>query len=260
MDFSSVSFIVATCIAGVIYFNASIQPHTGSEALGDTESHPGSEKPAPRIDPVKKDTLAKLYIPQFFIAHGYLALFGVVYFLTIIPRFVPSRLSIEGEQIFSTLSDFTCPNANNLNPRNFTWNLGTAFNLLAVILGGCLRLEAFAQLGKGFTYELRRPNKLVTSGLYQYLQHPGYTGMLLCWFGMARILFFTDSLPACFLSEGSSWLVGFRRYLPSALHFLVSLWIILVRVNEEEKVLKESFGEKWENWRAVTSRFVPLLF
>lgn len=261
MDFSTISFILTTCIAGFIAFNASVQPRAASKPRHnkfedvDTESLPGSEKRLSSPTPPKRDTISKLYFPQYCNFLGYVALFGSVYFLTILPRFLPGR-----DPSFATLSDFTCPHRNNLSPAAFTWNLGTASNLMAVIIGGCLRLEAFAQLGQSFSYTLRRPNKLVTSGLYQYMQHPGTTGLVLCWFGMARILFRMDALPACFLSRGSMWLDTCMKHLPSALHFVASLWVMGIRTCEEERVLRDGFGEQWKRWHRVTKRFVPGLF
>lgn len=121
-------------------------------------------------------------------------------------------------------------------------------------------MEASAQLGEAFSYTLRRPSKLVTSGLYLRMQHPGTTGLVLCWFGMARFLFRMDALPACFLSEESIWLGSVMKCVPSALHFLASLWIMGVRTSEEERVLRDGFGEQWVRWHAVTKRFIPGLF
>lgn len=35
---------------------------------------------------------------------------------------------------------------------------------------------------------------------------------------------------------------------------------LLFRIQDEEKMLRESFGEEWEVWHARTARFIPSVF
>jgi protein-S-isoprenylcysteine O-methyltransferase Ste14 len=32
---------------------------------------------------------------------------------------------------------------------------------------------------------------------------------------------------------------------------------LILRVRDEEKMLKEKFGKEWENWHSRTARFIP---
>jgi protein-S-isoprenylcysteine O-methyltransferase Ste14 len=38
------------------------------------------------------------------------------------------------------------------------------------------------------------------------------------------------------------------------------LGIAYVRIREEERVLRETFGKEWVEWRGMTRAFVPGLF
>jgi protein-S-isoprenylcysteine O-methyltransferase Ste14 len=49
----------------------------------------------------------------------------------------------------------------------------------AFILEAASRLWSFAQLGENFTFAIRKPQCLVKTGIYQYAQHPSYTGFFL---------------------------------------------------------------------------------
>lgn len=66
-----------------------------------------------------------------------------------------------------------------LNEMLLTPHLTSVSCLSTICLAGYLRTRAFSSLGKDFTFELRRPKTLNTSGLYAYMQHPSYTGGLI---------------------------------------------------------------------------------
>lgn len=54
-------------------------------------------------------------------------------------------------------------------------------SLLLAIIGASLRLAAYKGLGHMFTFEMsiRRDHKLITHGVYGWVRHPAYTGVLL---------------------------------------------------------------------------------
>jgi protein-S-isoprenylcysteine O-methyltransferase Ste14 len=41
-----------------------------------------------------------------------------------------------------------------------------------------MRLKSYSGLGKEFTFTLAVPKKLVTSGVYSWVQHPSYVGLI----------------------------------------------------------------------------------
>jgi protein-S-isoprenylcysteine O-methyltransferase Ste14 len=63
-----------------------------------------------------------------------------------------------------------CPRPENLNPNLFTWSTNSIICITLILVAAPIRLLAFKQLGPNFTFKLARPNKLVTTGLYKYVQ------------------------------------------------------------------------------------------
>ncbi|KAK0105276.1 hypothetical protein ONS95_004339 [Cadophora gregata] len=148
-----------------------------------------------------------------------------------------------------------CPNPASMNLSLFTWTRHSAICLALIIVFAPMRLLAFAQLGKNFTFKLAKPQKLVTTGLYAYVQHPSYTANVIV--AVANVLLFErpDGLAGCWLSEGvakSAWWSVVGCGLAAAAVYAAS-----VRVADEEKMLKETFGKEWEVWHQKTKRFVP---
>ncbi|KAJ8104669.1 hypothetical protein ONZ43_g7742 [Nemania bipapillata] len=68
---------------------------------------------------------------------------------------------------------------NGLNQSLITWSPATAVPLALILCAGVpLRLRSYATLGKNFTFALAEPDRLTTSGIYRYVQHPSYTGLV----------------------------------------------------------------------------------
>jgi hypothetical protein len=66
-----------------------------------------------------------------------------------------------------------CPHPDNLSPMKFQWSLLEVVSIICQILGGAIRVLAYEQLGKNFTYQLATPSGLVTGGLYKYVRQYG---------------------------------------------------------------------------------------
>ncbi|KAI0392988.1 hypothetical protein F5Y17DRAFT_331178 [Xylariaceae sp. FL0594] len=147
-----------------------------------------------------------------------------------------------------------------LDPRFFTWSRETAIPIaLIVAVGTPLRLLSYGALGKNFTFTLAEPDRLNTSGLYRYIQHPSYTGVLALVFGASALWGRLGSAPACFFP---SWLVSWMRpYEKGVIAVSLALVVSVVwkRVMDEEAMLGNKFGAEWESWHAKTARFIPFL-
>ncbi|KAF8857040.1 hypothetical protein BDZ45DRAFT_449520 [Acephala macrosclerotiorum] len=152
-----------------------------------------------------------------------------------------------------------CPNTSNLSPYLFTWTPYTIFSITSILLGSYIRLSAFSALGTDFTFRLDEPKKLVTTGLYNYVQHPSYIGKLLIIIGNLVLLHRPDGVLSCWLP---GWIVH------ATVFWKVAICVSMVgvarvtskRVKEEEMMLKNAFGEEWEAWHKRTKRFIPGLF
>ncbi|KAJ6113389.1 hypothetical protein N7523_006706 [Penicillium sp. IBT 18751x] len=168
--------------------------------------------------------------------------------LTLIPSYAPDRLN----QI--------CPRPENRNMAIFTWSPIVVASLSIIFLGAFVRLSAYDGLGKNFTFHLAAPDQLVTSGVYRWMQHPSYTGQFLVYLGCMGLFLRWDGVAGCHIGKDilDSW-VGYG--VPVEVMIVVSsLTIIGLRVRDEEAMLRQEFGEKWENWHRMTPRFVPGVF
>ncbi|CAL3970794.1 unnamed protein product [Diplocarpon coronariae] len=151
-----------------------------------------------------------------------------------------------------------CPNPSNLNPSLFTWSTYSVLCFGIVFIAAPIRLLAFAQLGKNFTFKLAEPQQLVTSGLYAYAQHPSYTAMAIVAITNWRMFERADGVVGCWMSAElvrSVWwdFAGWGL-------IVVAFWMLSLRVMDEEKMLKRAFGKEWEVWHQKTKRFVPSVF
>ena len=148
-----------------------------------------------------------------------------------------------------------------LNLNLFAWNkLTTACFAACILVGAPLRLAAFRALGGRFTFGLQQPNELATSGIYAYVQHPSYTGLLLAVAPATALFLRWDASPAIWLPES---VLQLCRGWGVAVHAVVlpgTLAVVALRIAEEEAMLKETFGKTWETWHAKTSRLVPGVF
>jgi len=78
--------------------------------------------------------------------------------------------------------------------------------------------------------------RLIQDGLYRWLRHPAYTGLLLIYLGLIMAL--------------GTWL----GTLAALVLILVS---ILYRINVEEEMILDSFGDEYRRYRSKTWRLIP---
>lgn len=112
--------------------------------------------------------------------------------------------------------------------------------LALLTLGGVLRLAAVFVLGRRFTglVAIQEGHRLQTRGLYRYIRHPSYAGMLLFIVGFVLV---------------------FRCWL-GLLLVAGTLAILLARMNAEEALLQNEFGEEYTSYRRRTWRLMPWVY
>lgn len=163
----------------------------------------------------------------------------------------------------SSLQTTICPSPQYLDPRLFTWSLPTILTLSLLYIGITIRLLAYAHLGTNFTFRVAAPDKLVTSGVYTYIRHPSYTGLLIVLLAYYLLLIRPRGVLSCCAGVVGEEVVGKGRYayvLP-VVGFSVFISMFMVwRVKEEEAVMEKEFGEKWRRYRAETKKFVPFVY
>ena len=112
----------------------------------------------------------------------------------------------------------------------------------AGVTAAALLLLAWVQwsLGKNFntTLHLREEHTLVVGGPYRWVRHPMYTALFLLGVG--------------FLSLTANWFVG--------VPLIVALPVIVaLRVDNEETMMVEQFGDEYLGYMQRTGRFLPRL-
>lgn len=165
--------------------------------------------------------------------------------LTILPEYAPARLPQ------------MCRQPQNRNPGLFSWSAVSTSSLLSIYAGAFVRLAAYGGLGEYFTFHLAAPGQLVTTGVYRWIQHPSYTGVFLLILGDAGLFLRWDATPACLIAGSTmAWLrgLGFGVYVAN---FVFGTWTLMVRVRDEEEMLRQHFGKEWEDWHRTTKRFIP---
>jgi protein-S-isoprenylcysteine O-methyltransferase len=95
-------------------------------------------------------------------------------------------------------------------------------------------LGRFALPGAG----ILRDHKLITSGPYRFVRHPLYSAAIMLWLGAG---------------------LGTLNWLLLALWPLFVTIIIILPVQHEEELLRQKFGEDYEQYQQETGRLVPRL-
>lgn len=107
-------------------------------------------------------------------------------------------------------------------------------------IGGTLRLWPVFALGRRFSglVAIQPGHTLLTTGLYRFIRHPSYLGLLLMVFG---------------------WGLAFR----SGVGVLLAAMLVpplIARMNSEEALLKSEFGSEYEQYRSRTFRLIPGIY
>ena len=100
-------------------------------------------------------------------------------------------------------------------------------------------MVAAKELGKQFSpyVTLQEEHQLVQSGIYGYIRHPMYLGLVLAQPGIALV---------------------FRSWLVIPICALGTLFV-LARIRQEERLLQEHFGKEFEDYRSRTWGLLPYL-
>lgn len=116
--------------------------------------------------------------------------------------------------------------------------IAAGMGVLIFVVGLWIRFVAIRTLGHLFTHKLtiKRDHRLVTEGIYRYIRHPGYTGTLL---------------------QGIGMMVAARSWAGLLLFFLSAGTILVLRMFREEMMLKQTFGQEYENYARQTKRLIP---
>ncbi|KEY69614.1 hypothetical protein S7711_06240 [Stachybotrys chartarum IBT 7711] len=150
---------------------------------------------------------------------------------------------------------------NGFNANVITWSSTTTIPLALILCAGIpLRLVSYASLGKNFTFALAEPDRLTTTGIYRYVQHPSYLGIAILASCNGMLLCRTDGAMSTWAGPQGFRVLQFMAWLFVPLGFSALGVLIWTRVKEEERMLQAKFGKEWERWHKATARFLPGIF
>ena len=112
--------------------------------------------------------------------------------------------------------------------------------LTLYLLGGGLRTWAIWTLGPRFSalVVIQQNHHLETHGVYALIRHPSYLGAILAMMG---------------------WTLVFRSLLVLIL-VPILVWIVIARIQAEERMLAAQFGQPYAEYRKRTWKLLPFVY
>ena len=124
----------------------------------------------------------------------------------------------------------------------WSWSNNWLFAGVAMfVLGQGLRAVAIITLGRFFTAYVRvhDGHRVIQHGIYAYLRHPSYTGMILV--VLSYVTLFSS----------------FYGYLAFTILFLPGL---LNRIKVEERALRKELGQEYRDYCSRVKRLIPFIY
>ena len=114
-------------------------------------------------------------------------------------------------------------------------------SLPVLIFGLALRWTAVLSLGKSFSANvaIHSTQTVLKTGLYRWMRHPSYTGLLLCILAVGL--------------HTRNWISLLVIFVPPAV-------ALLYRIHVEEIALREHFGQEYIDYSRQTSRLIPGIY
>lgn len=125
--------------------------------------------------------------------------------------------------------------------RIYPWNTFFAIGIALVVVGFIIRMHSVLSLKQYFTYSVAKVenHKLIETGLYKFIRHPGYLGQLMIFLGISISV--------------SNWYSILLMMMPISIGYLY-------RMRIEEKFMSEQLGEVYLIYQGHTKKIIPLLY
>lgn len=115
---------------------------------------------------------------------------------------------------------------------------GLYLNILLGFVGFALILSGWRQVYHGYWKQVKGSGHLVKTGVYRYIRHPQYTGIMLVSLGMLL-----------------NWAT-----LTTILMFPLVVYMYIRLAKREEQELIKEFNEEYIMYQASTKRFIPFIY
>jgi protein-S-isoprenylcysteine O-methyltransferase Ste14 len=125
--------------------------------------------------------------------------------------------------------------------RIYDWNAFFAIGMALFVIGLIIRIHSILTLKQYFTYSVTKVenHKIIETGLYKFIRHPGYLGQLIIFIGISTSI--------------SNWLSILAMMIPITLGYLY-------RIKVEERFMLEQLGEYYLNYQELTKRLIPMIY
>ncbi len=125
--------------------------------------------------------------------------------------------------------------------RIYHWNSFFAIGMSLIGIGLIIRIHSILTLRRFFTYSVAKVenHKIIQTGLYKFIRHPGYLGQLIIFLGVSTSM--------------SNWCSILAMMLPITFAYLY-------RIKVEERFMLEQLGDNYINYQNRTKRLLPLVF
>ena len=128
-----------------------------------------------------------------------------------------------------------------LHPRSIsTLSASNFVGIVLFVIGFAIELIAHITLGRNYTSMLfiRENHRLIRHGIYRYIRHPLYLGVLLASIGLAV----------------------YGLSLPGVLIMSALVLVFIFRIRIEERMLVETFGDAYRQYRKTTSKLISFIY
>lgn len=125
--------------------------------------------------------------------------------------------------------------------RIYDWNTFFIVGMALFLIGFTIRIHSLMTLKQYFTYTVGKveDHKLIETGLYKFIRHPGYLGQLIIFIGISTSI--------------SNWLSILVMMIPVSIGYIY-------RIKVEESFMVEQMGEDYLNYQKRTKRIIPMLY
>jgi protein-S-isoprenylcysteine O-methyltransferase Ste14 len=125
--------------------------------------------------------------------------------------------------------------------RIYDWNTFFAIGMSLIVIGLMIRIHSILTLKQYFTYSVAKVenHKIIETGLYRFLRHPGYLGQLIIFLGISTSI--------------SNWISILFMMTPIIFGYLY-------RIKVEERFMIEQMGENYLNYQKRTKRLIPMVY
>jgi protein-S-isoprenylcysteine O-methyltransferase len=122
--------------------------------------------------------------------------------------------------------------------RIFHWNTMFITGMILAGTGLIIRVSSILKLKNQFTYTVTKidNHRLIETGLYKRIRHPGYLGQLIIFLGISTSL--------------SNWISILLMMIPVTCGFMYRIII-------EEKFMEEQMGKVYSDYKRRTYRLIP---